>query len=331
MPRESRGSTRDGESNLEKRELEVHGEKRKRKGTPEIPLKVILPSPDSLAAKQNGEHEVKRLKLSLRASVERPNGLPRETREALAVVIAQLCSEGREHAGIRVEAGLSHVESAGVPSRAQFHLPVPPLPPHFPSHVIYSFCAALHSLLLEVEPTGSPSGFSAERWALMQKTPQGGEWFTSAVDPREVQKTNKEGTLLETMAASGTQFVTIPSVGSTLFAPTFGPTFDSTYASGQGYYSTIEAMHERTRHKEWQRRTLKRSRIEETQWSGEGKGKKRETVDDILAENSDMIKELQAWQDIRVRKGVKEATEREQLVGELRLWKSHTDVQPRNY
>ncbi|WWD15930.1 hypothetical protein CI109_100354 [Kwoniella shandongensis] len=289
MPRETQGSAR---------EAEMPGGKRKR--TPS--LKVVLPSPDSLHAKIDGDHEPKRLRLSLKGKVE--TGLPRETRDALAVVISQFRSERGEHVGIRVETGFAHLGSTSVPSRAQFHLPVPPLPPHFPSHGIYDFCAALHSLLLEVEPKGSASGFSAERWALVQKTPQGGEWFTSAVDPREVEKKKGEGSLLETMAASGTQFVT--TVGDTTFTPAFGPTFDSTFASGQGYYSTIQGMHEHTRHKEWQRRTLRRSRVEDTQWTGVGKGKDRETVDDILAENGEMIEELQAWQEVRVRKGVPE-------------------------
>nr|XP_031862788.1 uncharacterized protein CI109_001800 [Kwoniella shandongensis]KAA5529860.1 hypothetical protein CI109_001800 [Kwoniella shandongensis] len=390
MPRETQGSAR---------EAEMPGGKRKR--TPS--LKVVLPSPDSLHAKIDGDHEPKRLRLSLKGKVE--TGLPRETRDALAVVISQMAinlpppinniltlwlppdfaqKEENTLGYVLKQDSLTwdqlvdiiHLFSENllvpcqypnpVPSRAQFHLPVPPLPPHFPSHGIYDFCAALHSLLLEVEPKGSASGFSAERWALVQKTPQGGEWFTSAVDPREVEKKKGEGSLLETMAASGTQFANaaavsiqsalggstgptlsesvirraslkmkrwkevrankqggfgsvtrgVTTVGDTTFTPAFGPTFDSTFASGQGYYSTIQGMHEHTRHKEWQRRTLRRSRVEDTQWTGVGKGKDRETVDDILAENGEMIEELQAWQEVRVRKGVREATEREQLVAE---------------
>lgn len=110
-----------------------------------------------------------------------------------------------------------------VPSLARIHLPVPPLPSHFAPLTVYSFCRALHHLLLQVEaqidesapdvPTGTQ-----ERWALMQKTPghglgtAGGDWFTTAADLREVEAARKKlklkngDTLLATLAAGGDKF-----------------------------------------------------------------------------------------------------------------------------
>ncbi|OCF54114.1 hypothetical protein L486_08308 [Kwoniella mangroviensis CBS 10435] len=260
-----------------------------------------------------------------------------------------------------------------VPARAQFHLPVPPLPSHFPPHIIYNFCASMHSLLLEIEPKGGHDGVSIERWALTQKTPQAGEWFTSAVDSREVQKRKgKDGDLLESLAAKGDSFAnanaislqstfggdashnsptlsdslirraslkmnrwkerraqrgsggfgSVPrGVTSVAFTPSFGPTFDSYHATGgQGYWSTLEGMHERARHREWARRALRRSKnIDEGGYCGNletNKGKEKETIDDVLTENGELIEELQTWQEVRTRKGVFAVTEREQHVAE---------------
>ena len=108
-----------------------------------------------------------------------------------------------------------------MPSLAQIHLPVLPLPSHYRPHAIYNFCAALHALLLEIEPRNRTDSPSAERWALMQKLPGNasssnpGEWFTAAADIRmtedalrKMKKDGKEvlGTLLETFAARGDKF-----------------------------------------------------------------------------------------------------------------------------
>nr|XP_019042668.1 hypothetical protein I302_08372 [Kwoniella bestiolae CBS 10118]OCF21598.1 hypothetical protein I302_08372 [Kwoniella bestiolae CBS 10118] len=256
-----------------------------------------------------------------------------------------------------------------VPARAQFHLPMPPLPSHFRPHIIYNFCASMHSLLLEIEPRVGNDGVFVERWALMQKTPQAGEWFTSAVDVREVQKRKgEESNLLESMAERGDAFAngnaislqstyggdasrTTPTLSESLirraslkmnrwkekraqqgsggfgsiprggFTPSFGPTIDSYHATGsQGYYSTLDGMHERARHREWARRVLRRSKsIDQGGYHGSldvDKGKEKQSVDDVLAENGDLIEELQAWQEVRVRKSVPAITEREQHVAE---------------
>ena len=112
-----------------------------------------------------------------------------------------------------------------MPSLAQIHLPVPPLPSQFPPHIIYNFCVSLHSLMLQVEPgfeVGARAGPSAERWALMQRTPgnsqagpNGGEWFTASVDMRSAERAYDKlreeggevsGSLLETLAARGDRF-----------------------------------------------------------------------------------------------------------------------------
>lgn len=110
-----------------------------------------------------------------------------------------------------------------VPSLARIHLPVPPLPSHFAPLTVYSFCAALTRLLLQVEPpaddtAGPPNSAPIERWALMQKTPgnglgsAGGEWFTAPANLREVEAARKklgvrkEETLIETLAKEGNKF-----------------------------------------------------------------------------------------------------------------------------
>ncbi|WVQ78290.1 hypothetical protein IAT38_000375 [Cryptococcus sp. DSM 104549] len=263
-----------------------------------------------------------------------------------------------------------------VPVRSAFNLPVPPLPPHFPPHAIYSFCASLHSLLLQLQPTGKPRGFDVERWALVQKTPQAGDWFSGVADSREGEKLKEPGmSLVESLAAGsllgnaqpvmlqstvGGASGKVPTLSESIirraslkmnrwkeqraarsggfgsiargvsispaqpgssFTPTFGPMFDSSYTTGgQGYFSTLEAMHERARHREWSKRVFKMSQaIEEGGWYGrleEGKGKEKQTVEDLLAENSERITELQAWQEIRVSQGVQEVTQREHLVAE---------------
>lgn len=110
-----------------------------------------------------------------------------------------------------------------MPSLARIHLPVPPLPSHFAPLTVYSFCAALTKLLLQVEPPSSeavpPAPPQIERWALMQKTPgnglgsAGGEWFTASADLREVEAARakqglkgSEGTLMASLAAEGNKF-----------------------------------------------------------------------------------------------------------------------------
>lgn len=82
-----------------------------------------------------------------------------------------------------------------IPPRASFNIAPPPLPSHYPPHKIYNFCAALYGLLLDVQPAKNQSShFRAERWALVQKTSQGGgEWFTGSVDHNETAKPGVSG------------------------------------------------------------------------------------------------------------------------------------------
>ncbi|WWC69448.1 uncharacterized protein I206_103387 [Kwoniella pini CBS 10737] len=120
---------------------------------------------------------------------------------------------------------------------------------------------------------------------------------------------------------SVTRGVTIPHITEAPFTPSFGPNLDSYHATGgEGYYSTLEGMHERARHREWSKRVLRRTKnIEEGGYHGvfdSGKGKEKATVDDVLAENGGLIEELQAWQEVRIRKGVSAVTEREHEVAE---------------
>lgn len=88
---------------------------------------------------------------------------------------------------------------------------------------IYTFCSALRELLLQVEPVSDGTSRldiaqPLERWALVQKTPgggvgtSGGDWFTSSVDLRELEKAKKSAklndgqTLLGALAESGGKF-----------------------------------------------------------------------------------------------------------------------------
>lgn len=294
-----------------------------------------------------------------------------------------------------------------VPSLARIHLPTPPLPSHFPTVAIYVFCAALHQLLLQVEPLADgtsslESTAPLERWTLMQKTPgnglghASGEWFTASADLREIEDAREkmrlpdDKTLLQTLAATGGKFGyaqpvlvqataplgaddkgPVPTLAESLvrrasmkaqrwkelrasrrthfdsnihpvkslaapnrpFQPSFAPTYDSRMSSGLGYYSTLDLMHEHTRHREWTRRSTTVVDIANEGWTGvleaEGKDaeveknadkdketegaekaaangeadKELDSVDAILDANVGRIEELQVWQDLRVRKG----------------------------
>lgn len=117
--------------------------------------------------------------------------------------------------------------------------------------------------------------------------------------------------------------VGIPSVGFSTFTPTFGPAYDSSgTTAGQGYYFTVEAMHERARHREWTQRALAMDQTLEEEGSEECLKESIQqrapysTVDEALVENGRLIEELQVWQEIRLRKGIKSATQREQVLGE---------------
>ena len=134
--------------------------------------------------------------------------------------------------------------------------------------------------------------------------------------------------------------VVVTSLANTLFTPTFAPTFDSTSSTGGvGYYASLQAMHERARHKEWSRRVVRRSGAgnlepEKEGWWGtmeaandeemqhvvtRGKAEGK-VVDEVLTENVKMIEELQAWQEVRTRKGDETwIPQREQRVGEEQI------------
>lgn len=108
-----------------------------------------------------------------------------------------------------------------LPSLTHFHDPIPPLPSHFDPHDIHSFCATLHAILSQVEPSEATKAAHVERWAIMQKIPvgsgtMGGDWFTSSVDIRQVESILEKlddgkqfgaaGSLLHRLAASGSRF-----------------------------------------------------------------------------------------------------------------------------
>lgn len=122
-------------------------------------------------------------------------------------------------------------------------------------------------------------------------------------------------------------------MSSLSFTPSFGATYDSNHYFA-GYYDTMSAMHERARIRSWEesRRAPIETKVGYRGLLSEGaekkdKGKAKETVQDILAENNLLIEELQGWQELRVQKGnVDWLPEREQTVGKswmgysLHLW-----------
>jgi hypothetical protein len=120
-----------------------------------------------------------------------------------------------------------------MPSLAQFGTTVPPLPSHYRSHAIYTFCKGLHTLMKQLQPTPLPG--QGERWALVQKIPSSGalngssstEWFTSVADARAVEGLSKEkkveNSLLESMAAGGDKFGKYHRATSRLLTLRFGP------------------------------------------------------------------------------------------------------------
>lgn len=114
----------------------------------------------------------------------------------------------------------------------------------------------------------------------------------------------------------------VPPTTEFSFTPTFGAYYDTNHYFG-GYNDTMDAMHERARRSAWTRQI--RGPIEvEKGYQGlldpteakVNKGKGKETIEDILAENARLVEELQCWQDIRVHRGDPNWTsEREQLAG----------------
>lgn len=111
------------------------------------------------------------------------------------------------------------------------------------------------------------------------------------------------------------------------FTPSFGATYDSNHYFA-GFYATMDAMHERARHRSWTARQNSQSVTVASGYRGlcsaesssADKGKGKETIEDVLEENNRLIEELQAWQEVRVQKGKADwLPEREQVVGEYPL------------
>jgi len=80
---------------------------------------------------------------------------------------------------------------------------------------------------------------------------------------------------------------------------------------GIGYYGSIEFDQESS--------VTGAAAMKSTKVGVIGKGKQKEdnSIDDVLANNADLIEELGVWQEIRVRKGNEHwISEREEQVGE---------------
>ena len=103
------------------------------------------------------------------------------------------------------------------------------------------------------------------------------------------------------------------------FTPAFAPTYDSTSASDLGYWGTLDAMHERRKIKEYEERgsedavsldespegyrgTLEMP-VEHGESSTASRAKKVKTVDEELTDNANLLSELSAWQEARIRSG----------------------------
>ncbi|RXK39529.1 hypothetical protein M231_03198 [Tremella mesenterica] len=129
--------------------------------------------------------------------------------------------------------------------------------------------------------------------------------------------------------------VTVPPTTNANFTPSFAPTFDSTYSSGSGYWGTLEGMHARHRHREWRDRvTHGKGAMIEGGYHGtmeadgeddEMGGQRAESSrashhfgngEKVLEENARLLAELQAWQEIRIRRGHRKPTQREEVVAE---------------
>lgn len=117
-----------------------------------------------------------------------------------------------------------------MPPLSRLHLPPLVLPSVLYPHAIYNFCAALHPLMLRIEPAhdfqsgeGVPplraAEVDTERWGLVQKIPgprgeSASEWFTTMVNGKEVEALAKtsgidgseEGGVLAKLAGEGRHF-----------------------------------------------------------------------------------------------------------------------------
>lgn len=113
--------------------------------------------------------------------------------------------------------------------------------------------------------------------------------------------------------------VTIPRVSTAPFTATFGPQYDSLSATGLGYYSTLDLMHERRRRHLHTAVTAKIVEMDEDDGyagvidkeDGSAEDKREEkkpaeeadSTDAVLAANASRIEELQKWQELRVIRG----------------------------
>lgn len=121
------------------------------------------------------------------------------------------------------------------------------------------------------------------------------------------------------------------SLGDSSWTPSFAPTFDSSRATGGGsYYRHVAAMTERSRINTYKRLAIDPSSQPDYAEGWDGSLKEGEsgegahlskTAEEVLKENAELIEELQAWQEDRVRKGKDDVQpgKREQAIGEYHL------------
>lgn len=126
--------------------------------------------------------------------------------------------------------------------------------------------------------------------------------------------------------------MTVPRISSLPWTPTFGPSFDSNFASGGvGYWKTVEAMHQRNRYRSWTDAGMRKivdedpkqrywgsldTKKVDDEMEGEEEKAGQRGVEEVLNDNAAWLDELQGWQEIRVRNGTTDVGERERVLGQ---------------
>lgn len=129
--------------------------------------------------------------------------------------------------------------------------------------------------------------------------------------------------------------VVVPHVTNAAWTPSFAPTYDSTSASGLGYQSTLDVLHEGARQRNWVEASASIAEVDgHAPWQGviekkaeEGAAEEKTASEEkdpdtlapaaTLSANAERIEELQGWQELRVRRGDPDwITERESLVAQ---------------
>ncbi|WVR05222.1 hypothetical protein IAU60_002234 [Kwoniella sp. DSM 27419] len=293
--------------------------KRKRQASPnasgvsDVPLKVVLPSYASLAKPTSptetngdpkGDQGAKRPRLSLTVREPLVDGaLSRDTRDAVALIIARM--------GLRLPPALRHILALW-------------LPPDFSQSDENTLGYILRQPSLTWEKLASHIASGGRKSLRGLAGPSVIPRLTETIIRKASLKANKWKELRDTRGL-GVEFGSTRKGG---FTPSFGPSYDSTQATGgHGFYSTLDGMHERARYREFTARVRRvGNHPDHGGYAGNDEiSRPQPSANDVLEENAAMIGELQAWQQMRVKMGIAEATERENDIANA-LLASLTDL-----